>query len=74
MHAIIGAADASGEPLIALLGDHRFYGRFGFIAASELGITAPDPGWGDHFQVRALTDRPPSITGTFRYAAPFTDL
>ena len=38
MHAIIGAADAAGESLIALLGDHHFYGRFGFLAASQLGI------------------------------------
>jgi putative acetyltransferase len=74
MHAIIGAADASGEPLIALLGDRHFYGRFGFVAASRLGIAAPDPGWGTHFQVRTLTDCPRSITGTFRYAGPFADL
>jgi putative acetyltransferase len=74
MHAIIGAADAAGEPLIALLGDRRFYGRFGFVAASRLAIAAPDPRWGDHFQVRTLTDRPTSVTGTFRYAAPFTHL
>ena len=74
MHAIVGAADAAGEPLIALLGDHRFYRRFGFAAASELGIDAPDPEWGAHFQVRRLTDWTPSITGTFRYAEPFTSL
>jgi putative acetyltransferase len=74
MHAIIGAADASGEPLIALLGDHHFYSRFGFVPASRLGILAPDPEWGEHFQVRTLTGCPTTITGTFRYAAPFTDI
>ena len=74
MHAIIGAADAAGEPMIALLGDRHFYRRFGFVAASRLGVAAPDPGWGDHFQVRTLTDCPRSISGTFRYAAPFADL
>ena len=74
MHAIIGAADAAGEPLIGLLGDSRYYGRFGFVAASELGVTAPDPGWGDHFQIRTLTDWTPSITGPFRYAGPFAGL
>jgi putative acetyltransferase len=46
MHAIIGAADAAGEPLIALLGDQGFYGRFGFVEASRMGILAPDPAWG----------------------------
>ena len=39
----IGAADAAGEPLIALRGDPRFYIRFGFVPASELGVDAPDP-------------------------------
>lgn len=74
MHAIVGAADAAGEPLIALLGDRRFYSRFGFMAAARLGIDAPDPDWGAHFQVRPLTDCPPSVTGAFRYAAPFATL
>lgn len=74
MHAVIGAADAAGEPLMALLGDPRFYDRFGFVDASRLGVVAPDPRWGEHFQVRTLTDRPSSIGGLFRYAAPFDDL
>jgi putative acetyltransferase len=74
MHAILGAADAAGEPLIALLGDPHFYRHFGFMAASRLGIDAPNPEWGEHFQVRPLTDCPPSVTGAFRYAAPFASL
>jgi putative acetyltransferase len=37
MHAVIGAADAARESLIALLGDPRFYIRFGFVPASSLG-------------------------------------
>ncbi len=74
MHALIGAADAAGEPLIAVLGDPHFYDRFGFVDASRMGVLAPGPEWGAHFQVRTLTDRPSSIAGTFRYAAPFEDL
>ncbi len=74
MHAVIGAADATGEPLIALLGDRHFYGRFGFVEASGLGVLAPDPTWGEHFQVRMLTDCPSQIGGSFRYAAPVSDL
>ncbi len=74
MDAVIGAADAAGEPLIALLGDPHFYGRFGFVEASRMGVLAPDPEWGAHFQVRTLTGCPSSIAGTFRYAAPFEDL
>jgi putative acetyltransferase len=74
MHAVIGAADAAGEPLIALLGDPHFYARFGFVEASRMGIVAPNVDWGSHFQVRRLTDCPSSLSGTFRYAAPFRDL
>lgn len=74
MHAIVGAADAAGEPLIALLGDRGFYSRFGFIPASRLGIAAPNPDWGGHFQVRPLTDCPPSVIGAFQYAVPFASL
>lgn len=43
LHAVLGAADASGEPLVAVLGDPRFYGGFGFVIAAELGVLAPDP-------------------------------
>jgi putative acetyltransferase len=71
MHAVIGAADAADEPLIALLGDPHFYGRYGFVEASRLRIAAPDPTWGSHFQIRPLTNCPPSVSGKFRYSAPF---
>ncbi|HET6869574.1 MAG TPA: hypothetical protein VFH80_26920 [Solirubrobacteraceae bacterium] len=74
MHAVIGAAEATSEPLIALLGDPDFYGRFGFVTASKIGVLAPDPNWGAHFQVRMLTDCPSSVAGTFHFAAPFEDL
>ena len=69
MHAVLGAAEAAGEPLVALLGA-RFYRRFGFVPAAQVGIASPDPAWGEHCQVRTLG---PPITGTFRYAAPFAD-
>ena len=61
MRRLIAAADAAGEPAIVLLGSPDFYGRFGFVAASEIGIEAPDPAWGKYFQVRRLTayDRGP---------------
>ncbi|SES49799.1 putative acetyltransferase [Pedococcus cremeus] len=72
MHAVLGAADALGEPLVALLGDPGYYRRFGFRPASEVGITAPEPAWGDLFQVRTLAAYDPALTGTFTYAAPFS--
>ncbi|UPZ30343.1 N-acetyltransferase [Streptomyces sp. LRE541] len=74
MHAVLGAADALGEPLVALLGSPAYYGRFGFRPATELGIRPPDPAWGEYFQVRTLTAYEPGLRGTFGYAAPFDDV
>jgi putative acetyltransferase len=71
MHAILGAADAFGESLVALLGSPAYYGRFGFRPAAAYGITAPDPAWGDYFQVRPLTAYQPTLKGPFAYAEPF---
>lgn len=72
MHAVLAAADALDEPLVALLGDPAYYGRFGFRPATEVGIAAPEPAWGDLFQVRTLTAYEPGLTGRFTYAAPFS--
>lgn len=74
MHALIGAADAGGEPLIALLGDPGYYSRFGFVPSGELGIHPPEDAWGAYFQVRPLTSWAESIAGTFRYSHPFEGL
>jgi putative acetyltransferase len=74
MRSVIGAADALGYPVIALLGDPRFYSRFGFVTSTEIGIDPPDPSWGVHFQVRTLATHTAELQGTFRYAAPFDAL
>ncbi|WP_240965716.1 GNAT family N-acetyltransferase [Streptomyces zingiberis] len=71
LHAVLGAADALGEPLVVLLGHTGYYPRFGFRRAAGYGIVPPDPRWGDHFQVRALTSYDPSLRGPFTYAEPF---
>ncbi|MGH3917377.1 MAG: GNAT family N-acetyltransferase [Pseudonocardiaceae bacterium] len=73
VHTVLGAADALGEPLVALLGEPDYYGRYGFQAASAFGIEPPDPRWGTYFQVRALSAYQP-CTGTFAYAKPFNRL
>ena len=54
MHAVLGAAEALDAPLVALLGNPGFYRRFGFVPSTDVGIEAPDPAWGVHFQVRPL--------------------
>jgi putative acetyltransferase len=74
LRAVIEGADAAGEPAIALLGSPDFYGRFGFVPASSVGIEAPDPTWGTYFQVLALAAHEPDMVGRFRYAAPFQGL
>ncbi|MDG4764314.1 N-acetyltransferase [Solwaraspora sp. WMMD406] len=73
MHAVLGAAEALDEPLVALLGDPAYYQRFGLRPSQPLGVVAPDPRWGRYFQVRVLGTDPPT-PGTFRYAEPFNQL
>ncbi|THA25857.1 N-acetyltransferase [Streptomyces sp. RKND-216] len=74
VHAVLGAADALGEPLVALLGDPAYYGRFGFRPATEYGIAPPDPAWTTAFQVRTLSAYDPAMRGTFAYAEPFSQV
>jgi putative acetyltransferase len=71
VHAVLGAADAMDEPLVALLGSPVYYARFGFVRSTAVGIDPPQAIWGDHFQVRTLSSYEPTITGTFRYAKAF---
>jgi putative acetyltransferase len=72
VHALLAVAEAADERLVALLGSPDYYRRFGFVPAVELGITAPEPEWGEHFQVRHLNG--PPVQGAFRYAEPFNRL
>ncbi len=72
MDALLAAADAAEVPLVVLLGAPQYYGRFGFRPAEELGVIAPEPGWGDAFQARPLTAYTSSLAGPFRYAPAFS--
>lgn len=74
VHALVGASDAMGEPLIALLGDPGYYSRFGFVASTEFGVEPPEAAWGAYFQVKPLTAWSDSIRGQFQYSQPFIDL
>jgi putative acetyltransferase len=71
MHAVLGAGDALGEPLVVLLGSTGYYPRFGFRPASDYGITPAHPDWTEHFQVRTLTAYDPAVRGEFAYPEPF---
>ena len=72
VHALLAVAEAADERLVTLLGSPDYYRRFGFRPATELGITGPDPAWGEHFQARRLNG--PPVEGAFRYADPFRRL
>ena len=74
MHAVLAAADALDYPLVVLLGHLDYYPQFGFEPASALGVDAPNPKWGGHFQARRLARWNPDLRGAFRYAAPFEAL
>ena len=75
MHAVLGAADALGEPLVALLGEPAYYSRFGFVPAADVGVEAPVEAWGRYFPVRTLTAYDAARhRGAFAYARPFDGL
>lgn len=71
MHAVLGAADALDEPVVVLLGNPRYYSRFGFRLAEEYAIVPPVPEWRPHFQARTLAAFTPALRGQFAYAEPF---
>jgi putative acetyltransferase len=68
MREFLERAEASGYPLVVLLGNPAYYGRFGFEPSGPLGISYLPVGEGDpHFQVRRLTAYEPSYRGRFAY-------
>jgi putative acetyltransferase len=71
VHAVLAAADALDEPLVALLGDPAYYQRFGFRLSTDHGIEPPVAEWRPHFQVRPLTTHDATLRGTFAYPEPF---
>lgn len=71
MHAVLGAAEALGEPLVACLGDPSYYARFDFVPSTDHGIQPPVQEWQPHFMVRTLTAHDRSVRGRFTYADAF---
>lgn len=74
MHAVVAAAEARDEPLIALLGEPAYYSRFGFRPSTDHHVIPPEAAWGAYFQTRPLAAHNPSLRGEFSYAQPFQEL
>jgi putative acetyltransferase len=68
MRAVIERTTEQGWPLLLILGDPKYYERFGFEAAWPLGITyAPAGRHSPHFMARRLPGYDRSVRGEFRY-------
>lgn len=74
MHAVLAAAEAVDETVVGVLGDHEFYGRFGFQPAHTVGIGPPHASWANRFQISVPGDSGEPPAGRFCYPAPFGDL
>jgi putative acetyltransferase len=69
--ASLAAADARDEPLVLVLGDPRYYVRFGFRRSDELGLEPPQPAWHAAFMVRPLQAYDASIRGRVVFPPSF---
>jgi putative acetyltransferase len=68
MTELLARAEAAGCPLVVVLGDPAYYGRFGFEPAGPLGIEYPPVGTASPaFQVRRFAPYNASYRGTFTY-------
>jgi putative acetyltransferase len=73
VRAVAARVDDAGEPLIVLEGSPQYYGRFGFEAASPLGINISLPEWAppEAAQVLRLRTYSPDIRGDIVYPPAF---
>lgn len=68
VEALVREATARRWPLLVLLGDPAFYGRFGFEPAAPLGLSYPPAGAGNpHFQAHRLPGWSATLRGEFTY-------
>lgn len=72
VRASLDAVRARGEPLLIVEGNPAYYGRFGFVRASELGLLAPPEALHERaFQVAVLDELAVLPRGQVTYPAPF---
>lgn len=63
-------ADEAGEPLVLILGDPAYYGRFGFEPATPLGLVAPGD-FGAAWMAARLAAYDPAVRGHVTFPAAF---
>ena len=72
MAGAVAAAGRSGDPLLFLEGDPRYYAQFGFVRGSSLSFAPPSVRVPDQgFQVLPLPAYDPAMTGALVYNETF---
>jgi predicted N-acetyltransferase YhbS len=72
VRASLEAVRARGEALLVVEGNPRYYGRFGFVRADELGLLPPPEALHDSaFQVAVLDENAELPQGRVVYTPPF---
>jgi len=72
VRASLDAARALGEPVLLLEGNPKYYARFGFVRADELGLLPPPEALYDWaFQVAVLDAAAPLPQGHIVYPPTF---
>ncbi|HVS86272.1 MAG TPA: N-acetyltransferase [Gaiellaceae bacterium] len=73
VRASLDAVRARGEPVLVLEGNPKYYGRFGFVRADELGLLPPPECLYDWaFQAAILDPAAELPQGRVVYSPPFT--
>jgi len=71
VRAALGAVRERGEPALILEGNPKYYGRFGFVRADELGLLPPPEALYDWAVQVAVFDEARLPRGQVQYSAPF---
>jgi predicted N-acetyltransferase YhbS len=69
--ASVDAVRARGEAALIVEGNPKYYGRFGFVRADELGLKAPPEALHDWAVQVAVFDEAQLPQGQIHYSAPF---
>jgi putative acetyltransferase len=71
VRASLAAGRERGEPALILEGNPKYYGRFGFVRADELGLLPPPEALVDWAVQVAVLDEARLPRGQVQYSAPF---